>query len=161
MSMTWDELDQLRPSKDWHLPLPPTCRKCAYNLTGLREDRCPECGTPFTWREVRQRVAHIWGLTLRLRHANEDARTGLIMALSGWFALGFAFLVGSGLLIGFARIVAFLAAFMGLILGSQVLNLRRVPTWARPYVGDPPPTMLLGTGAIFLAFTLFVGVLLL
>ncbi len=23
------------------------CEKCGYNLTGLAEDRCPECGTPF------------------------------------------------------------------------------------------------------------------
>jgi hypothetical protein len=23
------------------------CRKCGYNLTGLTEPRCPECGTPF------------------------------------------------------------------------------------------------------------------
>jgi len=23
------------------------CRKCGYNLTGLSEPRCPECGTPF------------------------------------------------------------------------------------------------------------------
>jgi hypothetical protein len=24
-----------------------TCVKCGYNLTGLTEPRCPECGTPF------------------------------------------------------------------------------------------------------------------
>jgi predicted amidophosphoribosyltransferase len=25
----------------------PICRRCAYNLTGLSEPRCPECGTSF------------------------------------------------------------------------------------------------------------------
>lgn len=25
----------------------PLCRKCGYNLTGLAERRCPECGEPF------------------------------------------------------------------------------------------------------------------
>jgi len=25
----------------------PRCAKCGYNLTGLTENRCPECGTPF------------------------------------------------------------------------------------------------------------------
>ncbi|HPZ99264.1 MAG TPA: hypothetical protein PLT93_14100, partial [Phycisphaerae bacterium] len=101
MSMTWEELERLRPTDEWRYPLPPTCRKCAYNLTGLSEQRCPECGTPFTWREVRQRVRRIWGMTLRLRHANQDAMTGLIIALSSWFALGFAKLVGSTYLTGF------------------------------------------------------------
>ncbi len=27
------------------------CRQCGYNLAGLREERCPECGTPFTKTE--------------------------------------------------------------------------------------------------------------
>jgi hypothetical protein len=26
---------------------PPHCRNCDYNLKGLTEPRCPECGTPF------------------------------------------------------------------------------------------------------------------
>jgi len=25
----------------------PTCPRCGYNLTGLEQDRCPECGTSF------------------------------------------------------------------------------------------------------------------
>lgn len=28
-------------------PNPGVCEKCGYNLTGLTEPRCPECGTPF------------------------------------------------------------------------------------------------------------------
>jgi hypothetical protein len=27
--------------------IPTSCPKCGYDLTGLREPRCPECGTPF------------------------------------------------------------------------------------------------------------------
>lgn len=29
-------------------PAEPLCPRCGYNLTGLRQDRCPECGTQFT-----------------------------------------------------------------------------------------------------------------
>lgn len=28
-------------------PAEPLCPRCGYNLTGLEEDRCPECGTRF------------------------------------------------------------------------------------------------------------------
>jgi hypothetical protein len=157
MGMTWEELEHLRPSGDWRLPLPPTCRKCSYILTGLAEDRCPECGTPFKWKEVRQRVARIWGLTLRLRHANQDATTGLIIGLSGWFGIGFAHLIGDGFIKAIAAIVAFIGAIMAVVLGAQVLNLRRIPPWARPYVANPPPSIWLGLAAMFVAMTLFFG----
>ncbi len=29
----------------------PICRRCGYDLTGLTEPRCPECGTPFEPRD--------------------------------------------------------------------------------------------------------------
>ncbi len=32
---------------------PPVCTECNYNLTGLTEPRCPECGTVFTPKEKR------------------------------------------------------------------------------------------------------------
>ena len=160
MSLTWEELDRLRPVGEWRLPLPPMCKRCAYNLTGLHEERCPECGTKFTWREVRQRVARIWGMTLRLRYANQDAMTGLIIALSGWFGIGFAHLVGNGLMVGLASVLAFIAALLAVVLGAQVLNLRRVPAWARPYVGSPPPSIALGMVTIVIALSLFFGALL-
>lgn len=157
MSMTWEELERVRPAGEWRLPLPPTCRKCAYNLTGLAEDRCPECGTPFTWREVRQRASKIWGMTLRLRHANQDATTGLIISLAGWFAIGFSLLIGNGFFIAIVKIVSVIAGLLGLVLGSQVLNVRRIPPWAREHVCKPPPSIALGAAAMFLAVTLFLG----
>lgn len=158
MSFTWDELDHMRSKRDWRIPLPPTCGKCSYILTGLPEDRCPECGTPFRWKEVRKRTAWTWALTLRLRHANQDATMGIVLALAGWFAIGFVRLLGWYSLYLLVGLMCLLTAVLAVVLGSQVLNIRRVPKWARAYVGEPPPSLLLGAAAILLGFSLLVAV---
>ena len=31
----------------------PYCPECGYDLTGATESRCPECGTPFSAKDVR------------------------------------------------------------------------------------------------------------
>lgn len=161
MSFTWGELDHMSPREQWRFPLPPTCPKCDYDLRGLPEDRCPECGYEFQWEEVRKRARRIWNLIIRLRDANKDAQLGLIIGFSGWFLLGFINLVGWHTMALLVNIIVFCGAIISIILGSQVLNIRRVPKWARPYVGNPPPSMLMGAGSMFLGFTQLIGVLIL
>lgn len=161
MGFTWGELDQMAPKDRWRHPLPPTCSKCDYDLRGLPEDRCPECGTPFRWDEVRRRTTRIWNLTLRLRHANKDATFAITIGLVNWFLMGFFRLLGWDSFYPLIAIITFCGGVISIILGSQVLNIRRVPKWARPYVCDPPPNIWLGAGAMLLGFVQMAGAIVL
>jgi hypothetical protein len=181
MTFSWDELERLRGRGEWTLPIPPTCRKCSYILIGLPTNRCPECGTTFKWSEVRRRGARAWSAANRLRHANQDARMGLKIGLIGWSVLGLVHLLdlvrrmewlpGHGPLVAVAKVVlaiasqispavdclAAMAAIFVMVLGAQVYNIRRVPPSVRPYVGDPKPNMMLGTGTTACGLLLLVG----
>ncbi|UCD28974.1 MAG: hypothetical protein JSV03_00375 [Planctomycetota bacterium] len=164
MSFTWGELDHMSGDRQWHIPLPPTCRKCDYNLTGLPSNRCPECGTPFNWKEVRRRASRTWALAVRLRHANQDAMTGIIFGLAGWTMFGFAkllILAKVHLIYVILYLMIFIISFLTIVLGSGVLNIRRVPHWARPYIGDPPPNILLGVASILLGLSLLTALVIL
>jgi len=185
MTFNWNDLDHLSGKDQWTLPIPPTCPRCAYILTGLPSNRCPECGTLFQWGDVRKRAGRIWSAAHRLQHANRDARVGLIIGLASWAALGAVHLlamidprriplvrdpIAEGLskliktVVQVAPAIDFLAvltAVVTMILGAQVFNIRRVPPNVRPYVGDPKPDLMLGAGTTLLGLLLLAGALIL
>jgi len=57
--------------------------------------------------------------------------------------------------------LAVISAIFVMVLGSQVYNIRRVPPSVRPYVGDPKPDMMLGTGTTLCGLLLLVGAIVL
>lgn len=76
------------------------CLNCDYNLTGLTENRCPECGTPFDSEElldewVKPVSLHKAVLLLTWPH--------LLILLAGFFPVGFSL---STFISGFLYIVA-------------------------------------------------------
>lgn len=160
MSFTWDQLEMIKGEQVWQHRLPPTCPTCGYNLTGLPRDRCPECGKHFDWKDVRYQAIYTWAMIERLNNANQNARTGLIISLVGWAAVGLfrlPFLRSISLAID---IIAALAALAAFILGMHVFKIRSVPKWARSYI-DNPPNILLGIVTILLSLTLIAGTILL
>ncbi|GMV96359.1 MAG: hypothetical protein HRF43_18595 [Phycisphaerae bacterium] len=163
MPLSWDELEQIRGRKDWRIPVPPTCPRCNYILLGLPEQRCPECGHGFDWLLVRRRAGRIWSAVNTLRHANRDARVGLKIIGAGWglwllVALPVILRVGQvSLAACFLRVLIGCAALLGFVLCAQVLNVRRVPPWARRYIEGEPPRLWMGIAGVSLSLLLIVA----
>jgi len=160
MGFTWEELDKIKPKNaEWNIPLPPTCARCGYNLTGLRQRRCPECGLRFEWQEVRTRMKQIWSRANRLRHANRDARFGLICGAAGWGLL--LLLSLSGWRFCMFDLILLATAAAAFVLGAQVLNITRLPIWARDILGKDRPKLWLGLTAMGLGASMVLGLIIL
>jgi hypothetical protein len=156
MSLTWGELDHMQPT-GWRLPLPPTCGRCGYNLTGLTSTRCPECGLTIDWKEVYRRAFRVYYLVRRLKYAHRDTNAALLLSLLGWVLLGSGTMSSSIWVLAMVRLGSFSMALLAAVLGAQVLNLWRVPAWARNYLTGPFPDIRLGTLALVLALSLLLS----
>ena len=109
----------------------------------------------------------VWSAVNALRHANRDARAGLALVGFGWLLMLPIALVNifSGASIGLPscvfRVVIMLSAIFGMVLGAQVLNIRRVPKWARVYVEGPRTKVAEGVSAVLLGLALMAAVIVL
>lgn len=158
MPLSWEELEQIRGRRDWRIPVPPTCPNCEYNLTGLPNNRCPECGQIFNWTIVRRRAGRIWSAINTLRNADRDSKAGLKIVLAG-YALLFPFLWGN-FMTCFIRAVAGAAGLLAVVLGSEALHISRVPVWARCHIEGQPPSVALGLTTVLLGMILVAAALL-
>lgn len=57
------------------------CPRCEYNLTGIRSERCPECGQHLDWEAIRR------------EHDRDARRVGTVWERSAWYTKPWGFLV--------------------------------------------------------------------
>jgi hypothetical protein len=107
------------------------CPECNYNLTGLREWRCPECGERFSpHRAYTQRLMRSPEFLLRYRYSPRELRSvlwSLLMFVAGTFLVlmaGLKAAILSGLIL--------LGIFVVIVLPSLVLFCFQVDlSWPR------------------------------
>ena len=142
----------------WREKLPPICPGCGYNLTGIESARCPECGRPVSWIELRTNARTIYHALRLVEDVNDVVSFGLylggasLLIVLGCYALGIA--------VSLARVVGFVLALGALGTGLQAFRVRRFPEWAaemlkhKPQFGKAACIILLALVTLVLAMFL-------
>lgn len=141
---------------EWRGPGPPLCPSCGYNLTGLPEPRCPECGSWFSWSQIQRHSRRVFYDQARLKFADQDAAAGLRFVLAAWVGLPLAWGLRVYVHLFLGTMVFLMAVGMGftaLVLGCQVFRVLRLPPAAREQLANPP-NQWLGLAVVALAFAL-------
>lgn len=127
----------------WSESIPPICLDCGYNLLHSVSDRCPECGMPFSYRELRKAIADVKSMLLVLRGMREGVVAGFRVGLIGLGLVFAGFLVkeafGWRMADMGARVLAFFLGFAAIMLSLSATRIWRLPRWARPFVRPPVP----------------------
>ncbi len=139
------ELDNLAGAR-LHMPVAPVCPQCSYNLTGLIDPQCPECGHRFNWVAVRRKARVEWLEALGLKTFPDDVEFGWKITWIGWAT--WLLVVGSLVLIPRLSLPSFLSyslyvlfivlhlvellmAFCGVFLCGHIVKFRRLSPEAR------------------------------
>ncbi len=159
MGFTWEELETMNKREGWHLPLPPICPRCEYNLSGKRHARCPECGLRINWDELQHRTRRMIFKAKRFKHVNRDAKFGMYCGAAAWGIL---------LLLSLLRwrwclfdTMLLLMAAAAFILGAKMIDVSRLPVWARELLGEDRPRLWIGLTAMGLGASIIPGLILL
>lgn len=107
------------------------CPECHYNLTGLREWRCPECGQPFNPRRTHTRgMLRHPEYFLRYRFSPAEIRSSFFAVLL--FAAGVVLILAGGSIAMQHGVVMFLS-FLGVWIVPNMIMARTQGGWPWPH----------------------------
>ncbi|HPF38325.1 MAG TPA: hypothetical protein P5081_15895 [Phycisphaerae bacterium] len=109
------------------------CPLCGYNLRGLSEARCPECGGAFSWNDLLdpRRRTHDY---LYEYHEGYHAASILRTMTSGILPWRFWRSVSPALPVRMARLRQYLGVILGAMILSFLCGLAAISVWASPVV---------------------------
>ena len=110
------------------------CLECGYNLTGNITSRCPECGSPFSLRELEQTVERVRIQMMELESINAWNHLALRTAVIGVALSIIATIlgkVGSPALAAFAKLFSLSAGVGCIAMALGTLRVYSLPCWAR------------------------------
>ena len=136
MTISWDELDSL-VGRTTQGSVPPFCVNCGYNLTGAVSARCPECGHYFTGKEWRQKAQQILRVARDLEQANQWARRGVGIGLSGAGVVVVQLLMNASCATTLLMLPALSAGLATIFLGLGVLRVPPLPVWTGDGIAPP------------------------
>jgi hypothetical protein len=130
----------------WHEALPPICKHCGYNLTGLMDgsassltsNRCPECGAAYFRSELLRTAREMRTALRQTEDINDLVDVGAYVLAGGMAILLVSWV--SGIAVPLGRLLGFFTGLGTLGAGLQILRVRRLPAWARPYIQVQPKT---------------------
>lgn len=145
------EASQTHFGRPWPHKVPPVCPSCGYDLRGLTQMRCPECGYRPTFREMEDAAKKASGEV----SVQEEARAKLKIHFRAGTAVGLALLILH--LLGLGGVAMIVGVFSGLFLIASGVQAWRTPG-SRTYDDDngertPAGGLLVLLGALLIVIS--------
>ena len=121
--------------RDWDEKVAPVCPRCGYDLRGLSDQRCPECGYAPTFAELRSAARETSVTLVQLKDVHLTLKGGTYAVILGFGGFG---LLRLGSLGGLGMLVGVFCGLAAVGCGLQVFRVWRLPAHAIQFLAVEP-----------------------